>query len=250
MCSVPERWGNSVRGRLQRRRLGWRVTSKILISGGCVLTLGERTPNHRQADVLIDGDVVAEVGPGLRARDAEQVDATDTIVMPGFVDTHRHTSMSLFRNLGEADGVRSGISPTSASFGDLSAGRRVRRHPHRVARCRRSGDHHRRRLVQRAAGRRARRRRVAGPRRRRPAHRVRPRSSLGRDEPRGCRAAHGPGHRRSTSPVWPDPRPASHPGPSSRRRATSARSRTSGRVPGRRVCASTPTPVRRGGNVA
>jgi cytosine/adenosine deaminase-related metal-dependent hydrolase len=96
------------------------VTSKVLISGGCVLTLGERTPNYRQADVLIDGDVVAEVGPGLRAREAEQVDATDTIVMPGFVDTHRHTSMSLFRNLGEADGVRGGISPAWASFGDLS----------------------------------------------------------------------------------------------------------------------------------
>ena len=96
------------------------MTSKILISGGCVLTLGERTPNHRQADVLIDGGVVAEVGPGLRARDAEQVDATDTIVMPGFVDTHRHTSMSLFRNLGEGDGVRGGISPASAPFGDLS----------------------------------------------------------------------------------------------------------------------------------
>ena len=96
------------------------MTSKVLISGGCVLTLGQRTTNHRQADVLIDEGVVAEVGPGLHARDAEQVDATDTIVMPGFVDTHRHTSMSLFRNLGQGDGIRGGISPASASFGDLS----------------------------------------------------------------------------------------------------------------------------------
>ena len=77
------------------------VTSKILLSGGCVLTLGVRTPNFTQADVLIDDGMLAEVGPGLRARDAEQVDATDTIVMPGFVDTHRHAWTSLFRNLGE-----------------------------------------------------------------------------------------------------------------------------------------------------
>lgn len=75
--------------------------SRLLIRGGCVLTLGARTPNFPEADVLIDGDIVAEVGPGLRARDAEVIDATDAIVMPGFVDTHRHSCMSLFRNLGE-----------------------------------------------------------------------------------------------------------------------------------------------------
>jgi cytosine/adenosine deaminase-related metal-dependent hydrolase len=93
------------------------VTSKILLTGGCVLTLGVRTPNFTQADVLIDGDVVAEVGPGLRARDAEQVDATDTIVMPGFVDTHRHAWTSLFRNLGEP--AWSGEAPMpAAALGD------------------------------------------------------------------------------------------------------------------------------------
>jgi len=77
------------------------VTARILLRGGCVLTLGKKTPNFAQADVLIDDGRVAEVGPGLRARDAEVVDATDTIVMPGFVDTHRHVWRSLFRNLGE-----------------------------------------------------------------------------------------------------------------------------------------------------
>ncbi|MEX0863267.1 MAG: amidohydrolase family protein [Acidimicrobiia bacterium] len=75
--------------------------SKFLLRGGCVLTLGARTPNFSEADVLIDGDRIAEVGPGLRARDAEVVDAADTIVMPGFVDTHRHVWRSLSRNLGD-----------------------------------------------------------------------------------------------------------------------------------------------------
>jgi cytosine/adenosine deaminase-related metal-dependent hydrolase len=73
--------------------------SRFLLRGGCVLTLGARTPNFLEADVLIDGDRIAEVGPGLRARDAEVVDATDTIVMPGFVDTHRHVWKSLFRHV-------------------------------------------------------------------------------------------------------------------------------------------------------
>ncbi|MDH3539213.1 MAG: amidohydrolase family protein [Acidimicrobiia bacterium] len=72
-----------------------------LIRGGTVLSLGAKTPNFTEADVLIRDGKVAEVGPGLRARDAEVVDATDTIVMPGFVDTHRHASRALFRYLGD-----------------------------------------------------------------------------------------------------------------------------------------------------
>jgi 5-methylthioadenosine/S-adenosylhomocysteine deaminase len=75
-----------------------------------VLTLGERTPNFAQADVLVDDGKVAEIGPGLRAREAERVDAADTVVMPGFVDTHRHASSSLLRNLGSTAGA-----PTSAA---------------------------------------------------------------------------------------------------------------------------------------
>lgn len=86
--------------------------------GGCVLTLGPKTPNHARADVLIENGVVAEVGPGVRARDAEPVDAEDAIIMPGFVDTHRHAWRSLFRNLGEsASGP--GAGPAAALGRDL-----------------------------------------------------------------------------------------------------------------------------------
>jgi 5-methylthioadenosine/S-adenosylhomocysteine deaminase len=53
----------------------------------------------------VDDGKVAEIGPGLRARDAERVDAADTVVMPGFVDTHRHASRSLLRNLGSTGGA-------------------------------------------------------------------------------------------------------------------------------------------------
>jgi cytosine/adenosine deaminase-related metal-dependent hydrolase len=93
------------------------VKTRILLRGGCVLTLGPKTPNFARGDVLIEGTRVAEVGPAIRARDAEVVDATDTIVMPGFVDTHRHASRSLFRNLGE--GSTSGEAPRAAeAIGD------------------------------------------------------------------------------------------------------------------------------------
>jgi cytosine/adenosine deaminase-related metal-dependent hydrolase len=52
----------------------------------------------------MEGDRIIEVGKGLRARDAEPVDASDMIVMPGFVDAHRHLLESLFRNLGHEHG--------------------------------------------------------------------------------------------------------------------------------------------------
>ena len=90
--------------------------TKTLLRGGCVLTLGPRTPNFAAADVLIDGDTVAEVGPDVRARDADVIDASETIVMPGFVDTHRHVCRALFRNLGQR---LPGPNPVSApGFGD------------------------------------------------------------------------------------------------------------------------------------
>jgi cytosine/adenosine deaminase-related metal-dependent hydrolase len=76
--------------------------SKFLVRGGIVLTLGPRTSNFAEADVLIDGDRIVEVGPGLRARDAELVDGSHSIVMPGFVDSHRHVMESLFRNFGDS----------------------------------------------------------------------------------------------------------------------------------------------------
>lgn len=71
--------------------------SRTLLRGGCVLTLGRA--NFAEADVLIDGGTIAEVGGGLRARDAEVIDASGAIVMPGFVDAHRHVAESLFHNL-------------------------------------------------------------------------------------------------------------------------------------------------------
>ncbi|MBI4261778.1 MAG: amidohydrolase family protein [Actinobacteria bacterium] len=90
------------------------MRTRFLLRGGCVLTLGAKTPNFARADVLIEDGRVAEVGPGVRARDAEPVDAADTIVMPGFVDTHRHAWRSLLRNLGAGSDTAGGETPAPA----------------------------------------------------------------------------------------------------------------------------------------
>lgn len=50
-------------------------------------------------DVLIEDGAIAAVGQDLGDVDAEIVDAADRIIMPGLVDTHRHTWQSLIRHV-------------------------------------------------------------------------------------------------------------------------------------------------------
>jgi 5-methylthioadenosine/S-adenosylhomocysteine deaminase len=63
---------------------------RLLLRGGQVLTVDPELGDLPTGDVLIDGDRIAEVAPQVDA-DAEVVDASGKIVIPGFVDTHRHT---------------------------------------------------------------------------------------------------------------------------------------------------------------
>jgi 5-methylthioadenosine/S-adenosylhomocysteine deaminase len=67
------------------------VADRILIRGGIVLSQDDQIGEQPNADVLIEGDRIAEVGRDLSAADARVIDAQGDIVIPGFVDTHRHT---------------------------------------------------------------------------------------------------------------------------------------------------------------
>ncbi len=72
---------------------------KILIKGGTVLTMDPALGNLRNADVLIEGTKISAVGPNLFGNGAEVIDASNMIVMPGFIDTHRHIWEGLLRNV-------------------------------------------------------------------------------------------------------------------------------------------------------
>lgn len=76
------------------------MTERILIKGGTVLSLDRSVGNMTEADVLIEDGTIREVGRSIRARNADVIDAADTIVMPGFVDAHHRLWQSLARNLG------------------------------------------------------------------------------------------------------------------------------------------------------
>jgi 5-methylthioadenosine/S-adenosylhomocysteine deaminase len=71
---------------------------RLLLKGGCVLSLDSRVGNFEKADVLIEGSRIADVRPTITAT-ATTIDASNTIVMPGFVDTHRHMWQGALRNI-------------------------------------------------------------------------------------------------------------------------------------------------------
>jgi len=75
-------------------------TGKTLIRGGTVLSLDPTVGDFASADVLIENDRIVAVGPHLSNGDAEVIDASSMIVMPGFVDSHRHIWEGLLRNIG------------------------------------------------------------------------------------------------------------------------------------------------------
>ncbi|HKE98472.1 MAG TPA: amidohydrolase family protein [Actinomycetes bacterium] len=62
---------------------------RLLLRGGYVVTMDPEL-GELQGDVLIEGDTIATVAPGVAA-DAEVIDVDGDIVIPGFIDTHRHT---------------------------------------------------------------------------------------------------------------------------------------------------------------
>ena len=67
------------------------MANRILIRGGIVLTQDPQLGELPRADVLIEDDRIAEVGPDLSVADAQIIEADGDIVIPGFIDTHRHT---------------------------------------------------------------------------------------------------------------------------------------------------------------
>jgi guanine deaminase len=72
----------------------------LLVRGGDVL--GGEPPALARADVLVEGDRIAGVGPGLTAPPgAEIVDATGCLVVPGLVNAHTHAHNLLLRGVAD-----------------------------------------------------------------------------------------------------------------------------------------------------
>lgn len=77
---------------------------QIYIKNAFILTMDKNSQVYQSGQVLIEDDQIVAVGnidSALVKPDAEIVDATDKIVMPGLINTHVHTSQQLGRGLGD-----------------------------------------------------------------------------------------------------------------------------------------------------
>ncbi|WP_420077349.1 amidohydrolase family protein [Streptomyces sp. JL3001] len=74
------------------------MTNRTVLRGGQVLSMDPDIGDLPQGDVLIEDGRIAAVRPDISA-DAEVLDMTGRIVIPGFVDTHRHTWEASIRNV-------------------------------------------------------------------------------------------------------------------------------------------------------
>ncbi len=84
--------------------------NRTLLQNGCVITVDKELGNFWRADILIEGTKIAAIGPDLGVSDAEVIDASNMIVMPGLIDTHRHVWEGILRNI-SADGILANYFP-------------------------------------------------------------------------------------------------------------------------------------------
>lgn len=78
------------------------MAGKYLITGGHVVTLDDSLGDYANGAILVEDGIIKAVGRAdeITAPDAELIDASEGVVIPGMVDTHRHVSMSLTRGIG------------------------------------------------------------------------------------------------------------------------------------------------------
>ncbi|WP_052850438.1 amidohydrolase family protein [Streptomyces avicenniae] len=83
----------------QLRRRSGRPDRRILFTGATVVTMDPGLGVLDRADLLVEGDTIAAVGACPDRHGAVVVDATGTVLAPGFVDTHRHAWETQLRRI-------------------------------------------------------------------------------------------------------------------------------------------------------
>ena len=71
----------------------------ILIKNGTLITASETF----ESDILIDGETIKQIGNNLQDPNAEIIDATGKLIMPGGIDPHVHLDLPMFGTVSSDD---------------------------------------------------------------------------------------------------------------------------------------------------
>ena len=74
--------------------------SRTLLRGARVITMAANRPDAERADILIDDDRITAIDERVEASDADVVDLSGRVVIPGLVNAHLHTWQTALRSVG------------------------------------------------------------------------------------------------------------------------------------------------------
>ncbi|MDV9170732.1 amidohydrolase family protein [Streptomyces sp. W16] len=78
--------------------MSYKPQARTLIRGATILSMDPDVGDLDRGDLLVEGSLISAVGPRLEVADVdEEIDGTGCVVVPGFVDTHRHMWEALLR---------------------------------------------------------------------------------------------------------------------------------------------------------
>ncbi len=74
--------------------------SQILIKNGTVVTMNSGR-EILEADILIENDLIKEIGSSLDLKAEKEIDASGLVIIPGLIQSHIHLTQVLFRSLAD-----------------------------------------------------------------------------------------------------------------------------------------------------
>ena len=91
---------------------------RILLKGGTIISMDSSVGDFAQGDVLIQGKKIEAVGANLKVTGPTPrvIDASNTILIPGFIDCHRHSWEGVLRRIIPNGDIASYMATTHQGF--------------------------------------------------------------------------------------------------------------------------------------
>ena len=95
------------------------MADRKIIKQTCAITLDPAVGDFACADILIEGEKIVAIAPHILADDAEIIDGTNTIAVPGFVDAHRHSWQTTIRNMNSDMTFMEYVTQLNPKYGEI-----------------------------------------------------------------------------------------------------------------------------------